>query len=220
LPIDPESKALPRTVPAGETRVVLDNVSWETFERLLDETGPRRGRFAYEEGTLEIMAPSPEHEILKSNLGRLVEAYAMELGIDIQVTGATTLKLQMKKRGAEPDESYYVQNELLIRGRTDLRLGRDPPPDLVIEIQLTRSALDKLGIYAAMGVPEVWLWEDEALKVYWLSEKGRYIEHGESRSFSGLPLPDLLRFLSEAREKSTTRLVNDFRSWVRGNLAR
>jgi Uma2 family endonuclease len=207
-------------VNAGETRVVLDNVSWETFERLLDETGPRRGRFAYEEGTLEIISPSPEHEILKSNLGCLVEAFALELGIDMQVTGSTTLKLEMKQRGAEPDESYYIQNEPIIRGRTDLVLGRDPPPDLAIEIQLTRSALDKLGIYAAMGVPEVWLWESGALKVYWLSGEGSYVEHGESRVFSGLPLADLLRFLAQAKEKSTTRLVNDFRAWVRENLAR
>jgi Uma2 family endonuclease len=124
----------------------------------------------------------------------------------------------MKKRGAEPDESYYVQNEPVIRGRRDLVLGVDPPPDLVIEIQITRSALDKLGIYAAMGVPEAWLWEDDALKVYWLSPEGRYVEHGESRAFPGLPLPDLLRFLAQAREKSTTRLVNDFRAWVRANL--
>jgi Uma2 family endonuclease len=216
--MDSEGTALPRTVHAGETRVVLDNVSWETFERLLDETSPQRGRFAYEEGTLEIMSPSREHEILKSNLGCLVEAYALELGIDMQVTGSTTLKRQMKKRGAEPDESYYVQNESVIRGRRDVVLGRDPPPDLVVEIQLTRSALDKLGIYAAMGVPEVWLWEEDALKVYWLSDLGRYVEHRESRAFPRLPLPDLLRFLAEAREKSTTRLVNDFRAWVRSNL--
>jgi Uma2 family endonuclease len=216
----PGEPAVAGSVNAGETRVVLDNVSWETFERLLDETGPRRGRFAYEGGTLEIMSPSREHEILKSNLGRLVEAYALELGIDMQVTGSTTLKLEMKQRGAEPDESYYIQNERVIRGRTDLVLGRDPPPDLAIEIQLTRSALDKLGIYAVMGVPEVWLWEGDALKVYWLSEQGGYVEHGESRALPRLPLPDLLRFLAQGREKSTTRLMNDFRAWVRENPAR
>jgi Uma2 family endonuclease len=103
--LEQEATAVPATEP-GETRVVLDNVSWDVFERLLEETGPRRGRFAYEEGTLEIMSPSPWHEILKSNLGCLLEAYASELGIDMQVTGAATLKLQMKKRGIEPGESY------------------------------------------------------------------------------------------------------------------
>ena len=143
----------------------------------------------------------------------------------MQVTGSTTLKQQMKMRGVEPDESYYVQHEPLVRGRTDLKLGRDPPPDLAIEIQITQSALDKLGIYAAMGVPEVWLWEGDALKVYWLTEEGltkegRYVEHRDSRAFPGLSLPDLLRFLAQAREKSTTRLANDFRAWLRENRPR
>ena len=134
--------------------------------------------------------------------------------IDIQATGSTILKRQMKKQGVEPDKSYYVQNEALVRGRRDLELGRDPPPDLVIEIQITRSALDKLGIYAAMGVPEVWLWEGDALKVYWLGENNRYVESERSRALPGLPLADLLRFVERSKENSTTRLANEFREWV------
>ncbi len=209
---------MPLTALPAETRVVLDNVSWETFEALLEATGPCRGRMAYEEGTLEIMSPSFEHEDLKSTLGILLEGYAQELGIDMKVAGSTTLKREMKQRGVEPDESYYVQNEALVRGLTDLELGRDPPPDLVIEIQITQSALDKLGIYAAMGVPEVWLWEGDALKVYWLGEKGQYAERDRSRALPGLPLGDLLRFLEGSKEKSTTRLANEFRLWVRENV--
>jgi Uma2 family endonuclease len=80
----------------GESRVVLDNVSWATFEALVTETGPRRGRLAYEEGTLEIMSPSAEHEIIKSGIGLLVEAYAQEMGIDMAIVGSTTLKRQLK----------------------------------------------------------------------------------------------------------------------------
>ncbi len=208
---------LPTAQPA-ETRVVLHNVSWAKFESLLEDDRPARGRLAYEEGTLEIVSPSLEHEDLKSVLGRLVEAYAQEFGIDMRVIGATTLKREMKKRGAEPDESYYVQNESLTRSITKLELGRDPPPDLVIEIQITRSALNKLGIYGAMGVPEVWLWESDALKVYWLDETGNYVAHDRSRALPGLPLGDLLRFAAKAREMSTTRLANEFREWVRVNV--
>jgi Uma2 family endonuclease len=202
----------------AEMRVVLDNVSWTTFETLLDETGPRRGRMAYEEGTLEIMSPSPEHEILNSTIGILVEAYAQEMRIDMQATGSTTLKRQMKKRGVEPDKSYYFQNEALVRGRRDLELGRDPPPDLVIEIQITRSALDKLGICAAMGVPEVWLWEGDTLKAYWLGENNQYVESERSKALPGLPLATLLRFVERSKEKSTTRLANEFREWVRESV--
>jgi Uma2 family endonuclease len=200
---------------APETRVILDNVSWRTYEALVADTGPRRGRMAYEEGMLEIMSPSPEHEMLKSAIGRLLEAYAQELGIDMQVMGSTTLKLEMKQRGVEPDESYYVQNEARIRGKTDLEWGRDPPPDLAIEIQLTRSALDKLGIYSALGVPELWFWEEEGLRVCWLVEQGRYEERDRSKALPGLPLEELVRFLKLRHEKSTTRLASEFRTWGR-----
>lgn len=205
---------------AGEARVVLDNVSWSTFEALVNETGPRRGRLAYEEGTLEILSPSSEHEILKSAIAVLVEAYAQEMEIDMAAVGATTLRRQLKQRGVEPDESYYVQNEPLVRGRTDLDVERDPPPDLAIEIQLTRSALDKLSLYAAMGVPEVWIWEEDRLKVYWLAqaghgETGGYEARPRSRALPGLPLDALVRFLEGLKEKSVMRIANEFRAWLR-----
>jgi Uma2 family endonuclease len=215
-----ETDSTQRAAEPAETRVVIDGVSWETFESLLEADGPRRGRLSYEEGTLEIMSPSMEHELLKSTIGRLLEAYAQELDIDLQVTGSTTLKRKMKEMGAEPDESYYVQNQTRIRGKKKLKLERDPPPDLAIEIQITQSALDKLRIYGALGVPEVWLWEGDALKVYWLKKNGRYVERERSRALPGLPLGDLLRFVGRAEERSTTRLAKEFRGWIRKNLAK
>jgi Uma2 family endonuclease len=219
----------------GEARVVLDNVSWSTFDALVTETGPRRGRLAYEEGTLEIMSPSSEHEILKSAIAILVEAFAQEMGIDMAAVGSTTLMRQLKQRGVEPDESYYVTNEPLVRGKTELDLEKDPPPDLAIEVQLARSALDKLGIYAAMGVPEVWLWEDDRLRVYWLSEPvgdgpvserlerdqpARYTERNRSRSLPGLPLETLVESLRGLITKSITRLANEFRDSLRAGPQR
>lgn len=207
----------------GEARVVLDNVNWAIFEALTEKTGLRRGRLAYEEGTLEIMSPSSEHEIIKSSISLLVAAYAQEMEIDMVAVGSTTLKRQLKRRGVEPDESYYVQNEPIVRGRTDIDLEKDPPPDLVIEVQLTPSSLDKLGLYAAMGVPEVWMWEDDRLKVYWSSGSGPdtadpaapYTEQTRSRALPGLPLETLVGFLRGLKEKSIMRLANEFRSWLR-----
>ncbi len=136
------------------------------------------------------------------------------------IVGSTTLKKQLKHRGVEPDESYYVQNEPLVRGRTDLELGKDPPPDLAIEIQLTQSGLNKLGIFAAMGVPEVWLWEEDRLGIFWLQAPGsgetlEYVKHDRSRALPGLPFHDLLRFLRELKTKSIIRIANEFRAWVR-----
>lgn len=209
---------MPLTTQPAETRTLLKNVSWAEFESMTADDGPVRGRLAYEEGTVEIMSPSIRHEDLKSVLGRLIEAYAQEMGIDMMVTGSTTLKRELNKRGAEPDESYYVQNEKLIRGLHELDLDRDPPPDLAIEIQITTSALNKLGIYGAMGVPEVWLWEGDHLQVYWLNPTGKYDARDRSRALPDLPLAELLRFVAQSGAKSTTRLINEFREWLRGSL--
>lgn len=209
---------------AGESRVVLDNIRWETFETLLAETGPRRGLLAYEEGTLEIMSPSSEHELTKTLIGALIEGYAQELGIDLSAVGSMTLKRKIKQRGAEPDESYYVQTEALVRGRRHLELENDdPPPDLVIEIQLTQSALDKLRIYGSLGVPEVWLWAEGRIRVYSLDTTSSseapqtiptYTEQERSRALPDFPVDALPRWIAELDSKSLTRIVNDFRARI------
>ena len=140
----------------AEQRTVLQNISWETFETLLKETGEHRGsRFAYDCGTLEIMTPLFEHENPKIQFDRLIFALAEELEIEIKSAGYTTLKRKIVKRGIEPDNCYYIQNELIVRGRQELDLETDLPPDLAIEIDITSSSVNKFGIYSALGVSEL-----------------------------------------------------------------
>jgi Uma2 family endonuclease len=139
----------------AEQRTVLHNISWQTFEALLKETGEDRGsRFAYDCGTLEIMTPLYEHENPKIQFDRFVVALAEELGIEIKSAGSTTLKRKIANRGIEPDNCYYIQNEPAVRGRQELDLETDPPPDLAIEIDITSSSVNKFGIYSALGVPD------------------------------------------------------------------
>ncbi len=160
----------------GEQRTVLHNISWETFEALLRDTGEDRGsRFAYDCGVLEIMTPLFEHENPKSNFGNFIIALAEELGIEVRSAGSTTLKRKVSKRGIEPDTCYYIQNELAIRGKQTLDLENDPPPDLAIEIDITSSSVNKLGIYSALGVAELWRYDGQNLKFYQLIE-GQYVE--------------------------------------------
>lgn len=122
----------------AEQRTVLQNISWETFEILLKETGEHRGsRFAYDCGILEIMTPLFEHESYKCNFGNFIVALAEELNIEIKSAGSTTLKRRIVKRGIEPDNCYYIQNELAVRGKQELDLETDLPPDLAIEIDST-----------------------------------------------------------------------------------
>ena len=119
-------------------------------------------------------APSIEHEWYHSLLGRLVEAFTAERNIPIRTTCATTLKVQLAERSLEPDESYYIANESAIRGCLDLDLHRDPPPDLAIEVEISRSAMDKLAIYSDLGVREVWFYDGESLRIYMLQTDATY----------------------------------------------
>ena len=132
--------------------IVLYDVRWETYTALMQDRGDGGPRMCYDRGTLEIMSPLRKHEWLKSLLGRFVEILTLESGIPISSAGSTTLRSQLKERGIEPDESYDIQNEPAIRLKDDFDIQIDPPPDLAIEIDITSSSIDKLGVYAAFGI--------------------------------------------------------------------
>ena len=205
------------SVPA-EQRTVLQNISWETFEALLRETGGDRGsRFAYDCGTLEIMTPLFEHESYKCNFGNFIIALAEELNTEIKSAGSTTLKRRIAKRGIEPDNCYYVQNEPAVRGRQELDLEVDIPPDLAIEIDITSSSVNKFEIYAALGITELWRYNGRNLKFYQLVE-GQYIEKESSLAFSLISASDISGFIEQSKTKGEIALLKSFRAWVRDKM--
>lgn len=202
----------------AEQRTLLENISWPTFETLLKEIGDKRGyRIAYDEGRLEIMAPLFEHENYKSNFGNFILALAEELDIEIKSAGSTTLKLKNAKKGIEPDNCYYIQNEAAVRGRQELDLETAPPPDLAIEIDITSSSVDKLAIYSALRVPELWLYNGRVLKFYQLVER-EYIERDFSIAFSFLSVGRMLYFLEQSKTMGEIALLKSLRSWVREKI--
>ncbi|MEH2452502.1 Uma2 family endonuclease [Nostoc sp.] len=208
---------LVKSTPA-EQRTVLHNVSWETFEALLRDTGEDRGsRFAYDCGVLEIMTPLFEHENPKIQFDRFILVLAEELGIEIISAGSTTLKRRIAKRGIEPDTCYYIQNEPAIRGKVKLNLETDSPPDLAIEIDITSSSVNKLGIYSALGVTELWRYDGQNLKFYQLVE-GQYVECKFSIAFPIVSVSDISRFIEQSKSIGEIALLKSFRAWLRGKL--
>jgi len=203
------------STPQTESRVVLSDVSWATFQALLTDTDHRGSRFTYDRGNLEIMSPSLEHERLSSLIGRMIEAYTEELGIPIRSARSTTLKSELKQRGLEPDESYYIANEAQIRGLDEIDLSINPPPDLAIEVDITSSSLDQLGIYAALGVPEVWICDGTHLKIYRLQTDGEYAIQDRSPTFPSLPPVTILDFLARRNSTDETSWIRSFRQWVK-----
>ncbi|MBI4858676.1 MAG: Uma2 family endonuclease [Candidatus Riflebacteria bacterium] len=208
---------LRRQAPAGH--IVLCGISWPTYEALLRDLEDSPGiRVAYDRGTLEIMSPSKLHENLKSLLSQMLGILMLELNIERVSAGSTTWRRQDLERGLEPDECYYIASEARVRGKDHLDLTVDPPPDLAIEVDLDKPALEKLRIYAALGVTEVWKYDGQRLCVYRLQPDARYLEVRESASFPFLPLDELTRFLSQRQGTTETQLLRAFREWVRTRL--
>lgn len=208
---------LVKSTPA-EQRTVLHNVSWETFEALLRDTGEDRGsRFAYDCGVLEIMTPLFEHENPKIQFDRFIFALAEEVGVEIKSAGSTTLKRKISKQGIEPDSCYYIQNESRVRGRMTLNLETDPPPDLAIEIDITSSSVNKLGIYSALGITELWRYDGQNLKFYQLIE-GQYVECNFSIAFPLASVSEISRFIEQSKSMGEIALLKSFRIWMREKI--
>lgn len=203
----------------AEQRTVLSNISWETFEALLKDTGEKRGsRFAYDCGTLEIMTPLYEHENPKIQLDRFIVSLAEELEIEIKSAGSMTLKRKAINRGIEPDNCYYIQTELLVRGKQELDLETDPPPDLAIEIDITSSSINKLDIYSALGVPELWRYNGRVLQFYQLVER-QYVECEFSITFPIVSVNEMMGFIEQSKTIGEIALLKLFRAWVKGKIA-
>lgn len=202
-----------------EQRIVLHDIAWETYERLLaDHVESSAPRFTYDRGELEIVSPSTEHEEDNRTLALLVEVIAMELSLDLRNVGSMTFKRRRLQRGFEPDSSFYIQNEERVRGRRQIDLSVDPPPDVIIEIEMTRSAIPKLSIYAAMSVPEIWRWDGERVMILQLAGS-EYVDASQSEALPFLTSEDLTRFMIESRTLKRALWAEQIREWARASEA-
>ena len=204
-----------KTLELLEQKVILHGISWETYERLLADNEARRvPRLAYDRGVLEAMSPSVEHEALARNIAVVVTVVAEELEIDVVDAGSTTFKREDLERGFEPDGCFYIQHAGRIRGKRRIDLTTDPPPDLVIEVDITSPSLNKLPIYASIGVPEVWRHDGERLTI--LSHRGdRYVEVAVSGVLPPLDASVLTAFVAASRTQGRTVWMRAVREWAR-----
>ncbi len=200
-------------VPPGQ-RVLLNDISWQEFEAILEELGEHRSaRVAYDNGMLEIMTPLPEHESNKELIGDLIKVLLEELDIEVYPLGSTTFKNQLMSQGIEPDNCFYIQNEAAVRGKKRLDLTIDPPPDLALEIDVTSRTHP--SIYESLGVSELWRFEQNSLQINVL-QNGKYIESKFSPNFPNLPLREMIpQFLNQCHIEGRNKTMKAFRAWVR-----
>lgn len=207
------------SVPAVQ-RLLLSGVDWRTYGQLLRALDERPGvRLTYDRGTLEIMTLTSGHESWGYILGRLIAVLTEELGLLIAGGGSTTFRRRPRRRGLEPDECFWIANEPLVRGKTRIDLRVDPPPDLVIEIDITSSSLDRMAIYAALGMPEVWRYDGQTLTFQILGANSQYAAARHSRAFAQLTPADVAAVLALRGQMDVNGMVRHFRAWFRQGLA-
>ncbi|HEV2109542.1 MAG TPA: Uma2 family endonuclease [Thermomicrobiales bacterium] len=196
-------------------QILLRNVSWESYESLLaDHVDSSVPHFTYDRGMLEIVSPSTPHEEDNRTLARIVEIITEEWMIEVRNVGSMTFKRKDLQRGFEPDTSFYIQHEEQVRGRRQIQLSIDPPPDLLIEIEVTNPAIAKLPIYAEVGVLEVWRSGGERVTILVL-DAGHYCETDISTALSPLSADVLTRFVLDSRMMRSTEWVRSVRAWAR-----
>lgn len=196
-------------------QVLLPNVPWQTYLSLLDGVGDHPIRLTYDRGMLEIEVPSLHHERLKKFAAQLVEASLIKMGVDYEPVESATWRLEQELRGLEPDECYYIQNAARVRGKTELDVKTDPPPDLAIEIDVTSSSLDKLGLYRAMRVPEIWRrLPDGRIEIHIRRADGSYAQSAGSAVLPLITTEVLDRFFALREIKGHAAALREFRSQV------
>src|SRR5579864_3625051 len=206
---------LVESLAARPQRLLLDNVSWHTYETFLREFDERPLRITYDDGSLEIMTLSLGHEHYGCFLSRMIGILTLELALPLLSGGSTTLKRELKLKGLEPDACFWIKNAARMRGKNQFRFPRDPAPDLAIEVEISRSALDRMGIYAALRIAEVWRFNGTKLHVHRLGADGRYKPKRRSGIFPRLPIDKLQRFLQRLPNEDENKLIREFTTWVR-----
>lgn len=201
-------------------RLTATGANWSIYQNVMARRDAMRPgmRIQYDRGEIHIMPTSFLHELLKSLLAQLLEVIFVELKIDMIPAGGMTVSQEDMDRGFEPDECFYVQSFRRVLGKEKLDFQKDPPPDLIIEIEITSSVSTRLPIFAAFRVPEVWRYDGKSLTVLHLMPDGRYEPMSDSLAIPGFPFADLPKFLSQSGKVSNTAILREFQQWVRENL--
>jgi Uma2 family endonuclease len=204
-----------KVVLRGERRILLSGISWDLYEQLRDNEANWHIHMAYNRGRLELMSPSLGHEGMTKLIAQLIEAFTEELRIPRRSLRSTTWKRRDLDKGLEADECYYILNHHRVRRLREFNLAIDPPPDLALETEVSRSVVSRLPIYSALGVPEIWRWRKSGLTAYSLSDDGKYVEREFSLNLPMLRVKDLERFLDFDLADDESAWLRQFRVWVR-----
>ena len=199
----------------GEERMLISDVSWDFYVAFCEEIGERPLRLSFSDGMLEIMIAKAPHEFYKKMLAKLIEIIILELDLPVRSGGSMTFQRKDLEKGFEPDECWWIEREAEVRTKSEFDFQRDPPPDLAIEIEMNRSLVSRVGIFAAMGVKELWRHDGRRLRFCALQDDGSYRDQDTSLAFPFLRPADLEPYLQIDDDTDETTRVRCFRDWLR-----
>jgi len=195
--------------------LILQHVSWEDYEQILAELGDAPNvRVNYDQGRLEIIAPLSEHEAYAETIQEMIRVVTRELRLKLEARGSATLNLHPQAKGAEPDGCFYIHHAAAIIGKRRLDLSVDPPPDIVVEIDVTNESLTKFPVYAALSVPEIWRYDGQNVEIYHRADQ-HYKVLPASRAFPFLSAAVISEFLEQSKTSGQDAALDGFLLWVR-----
>jgi Uma2 family endonuclease len=199
--------------------VTIPDISWEQYEQLLINTGDTRSyRLTYDHGNLEIAMPSEAHEVLIRLMDWMISTLCEELALNLKTIGSTTLKAQALATSPEPDNGYYIQNEPQMRDRA-VDLSQDPPPDLVVEINISNTDNNKKTIYQTLKVPEFWTYSGKTQQLsFYVLQNDQYQLVNTSPTFPILQPTTLQTFVESCKQQGELAAKRQFRSWVQQQI--
>jgi Uma2 family endonuclease len=197
--------------------MVLYDVSWDAYTRFIDALGERRLRHTYQEGTLEMMSPSEKQEGISRFLGRIIQTASLECGLRIRSVGSATRRSKKLAQALEPDESYYIEPPAA-QGKRKTETKKPSCPDLVVEVDLRRTVLDRVDSYATLGVRELWRYRKGELEFLVLEKSRSYATAEYSLAFPAISCKDVSRFLARLKDHDENTIILEFVAWLRKKL--
>jgi Uma2 family endonuclease len=217
------STPVPVSAPArGDQVVEYFGIGWEGYRALLKIQGEKsRPQIIYLDGDAYLVSPSNLHECLKKRLGQFVVEVATGLDIPFLMAGETTFRRRKKDVGVQPDESFYLSNAARVvakirKKNVDLRI--DPPPDLAVEVVHTHDATAAVEVLRRLRVPEVWVGDEDGLRILIRSANGRYVESKTSLAFPFLTADEIFEWANHLPTGFDSEWTKEIRQWVQDVL--
>lgn len=199
----------------ADSVLIQHDVSWNDYEELLEAVGEASSlRISFDDGTLQIMTLSQRHEKYSTLIGRMVDRLSSFLRLKVLFYGSATMRKREKQKGVEPDACFYVHNASLVGTKDEIDFNTDPPPDVVVEIDLHHDSISKFPVYAALGVPEFWRYEGNVLTIYHL-RGGHYQPSETSQSLPLLTSGILTEFLGRIPKEDQYEILLAFEEWLK-----